>query len=92
MLRKEDLGFKKGAKESIGAGSKEEILQLIETMAPDAERPRNDEKEAQKRHQRLRQAFAPPQGLEQGKSSTSSRSAQSEAKASTLIIQLASFY
>ena len=64
---------KKGAKESIGAGSKEEIMQLIGGQWRQMQKDqRNDEKEAQKaRPEGWRQAGSlSAQRLKQGKSST----------------------
>jgi signal recognition particle subunit SEC65 len=70
---------KKGAKESIGAGSKEEILQLIGGQWRQMQKDqRNDEKEAQKRGPKVGDKRA----RSQRKGSNKARAAQARAQRS----------
>ena len=79
MGKRETLGFKRGAKESIGAVTKEEILQLIGGQWRQMQKDqRNDEKEAQKRGPRVGDKRA----RSQRKGSNKARAAQARAQRS----------
>ena len=80
---------KKGAKESIGAGSKEEIMQLIGGQWRQMQKDqRNDEREAQKRGPRVgdKRARSQRKGANKSARCSSKGSAQPKAKAPPLII------
>ena len=73
------MGSKKGAKEAIGAGTKEEILQLIGGQWRQMQKDqRNSEKEAQKRGPRVGDKRA----RTQRKGSNKARAAQARSQRS----------